>query len=253
MKTLYKKLTAFHNLSVIEEKGIRYLLSGNGMAREQGAMVVKTPLFNVFDFSLLSMYSLSFFANLSDIKNVLIVGLGAGVIPHQMFSYLPDVNIDVIEIDKEIVDIAKKYFCFPESERIKIYVGDAFLEAPKLTKKYDIIILDAYLTNYIPYHLMTKNFMITLSKLLESYGVLTINTCNQHPSFHSQINTIVDTFGDGIYKCNGNRNELATMLYVCGHKPIKTHDFNGCSIEIPQRMQITEEIKKAMIFNIKSV
>ncbi len=63
--------------------------------------------------------------------------------------------IDVIEIDSEMIEIAKNLFFFTKSERVNIYVTDGFdyVMNLKKTQSYDLIILDAfakgkYFSNY---------------------------------------------------------------------------------------------------------
>jgi spermidine synthase len=47
-------------------------------------------------------------------QRVLIVGLGGGTIPSMFRKYLPDLQIDTVELDPEVVQVAKQYFGFRE-------------------------------------------------------------------------------------------------------------------------------------------
>ncbi|KAJ4790958.1 Methyltransferase-like protein 13 [Rhynchospora pubera] len=55
---------------------------------------------------------------------VVIVGLGAGLLPMFLHECLPFLQIEVIELDPVVVDLAKKHFGFIEDQRMKVHVGD---------------------------------------------------------------------------------------------------------------------------------
>ena len=57
--------------------------------------------------------------NNSDPNRILVLGLGGGVIPREMRHYYPDADIDVVEIDGEILNVAKEYFIFKEDPFVK--------------------------------------------------------------------------------------------------------------------------------------
>ena len=99
----------------------------------------------------------------SDPNRVLVVGLGGGVIPREMRHYYPNVEIDVVEIDGDILGVAKKYFKFAEDDKLKVHVEDGRMFVRKRIRdkgaKYDMVILDAFNSDYIPYHLMTREFI----------------------------------------------------------------------------------------------
>ena len=80
-------------------------------------------------------------------KNVLIVGLGVGILTQAFDDILDEYTvIDVVEIDPGMVDLAKEYFFFSPSQRVDIFVADGFDYIMSLldAQKYDIIVLDAF-------------------------------------------------------------------------------------------------------------
>jgi spermidine synthase len=108
-------------------------------------------------------------------KNALFVGLGAGILPTFLANHFPDTDIDIVEIDPQIPEIAKKHFHFKESEKVRVTIGDGrvFLKGSK--KKYDIIFLDAYNADGIPFHLTTVEFMQLVRERLSDHGVALAN------------------------------------------------------------------------------
>jgi spermidine synthase len=256
MKTLHKVTTKYHKIEVVEEDGLRGLISGRGISQEQSAIKLSDLRFHVFDYSLTAMYSLGFIPYAPE---VLIVGLGGGVVPREIAHYSPLTAIDVIEIDKEIIRVAKDYFFIEESETLKIHKGDAFFVIPEMAtanRKYDIVFLDAFLANYIPFPLMSEEYFKSVASVLKDDSVVAVNCCNIHPSFLSHINTMVQAFGDQVYRMDGKRNTAATMLFfVRGNK---LPGMLGLSPDyypplIPKPQPIGNRIKNSKVFRLKDV
>lgn len=250
-KTLYELQSNYNNIRVVEEGSIRKLVFGDsGLCHEQSAINVEKLHENVFDYSLLAMHSFLF---IPDPERVLVVGLGGGVLPRQISYYFINTQVDVIEIDPEIISVAKEFFFFEETDKIKIYNGDAYAVLSVLKDKYDIIILDAFSSNYIPFHLMSKEFYAYVLCNCKEESVVASNVCNWHPSFLSQINTMASVFGQNIYRLDGSRNVMTSLLYAVmgGLKPIKIAKtmchFLGVQ---PEPIVMTDEIKSAKIFSL---
>ncbi|GIS77873.1 MAG: hypothetical protein CM1200mP13_12320 [Candidatus Pelagibacterales bacterium] len=64
-----------------------------------------------------------------------------------------------MEIDKEVVSAGKEFFFVPKDERFDITteMDGFFLE--KQIRNMILLFLDAYDKTYVPFHLMTKNFI----------------------------------------------------------------------------------------------
>lgn len=56
--------------------------------------------------------------------NAVVIGLGAGLLPMFLHRCLPILDIDVVELDSVVVDLARKYFDFREDEHLKVHVTD---------------------------------------------------------------------------------------------------------------------------------
>lgn len=133
-------------------------------------------------------------------KKVLVLGLGAGVIPRDIQFYFPECQIDTVEIDPDIPLIAKKYFDFKENDTLKVHVKDGrifikkqLLKAP--VPKYDIIILDAFTGDYIPFHLMTREFLEETKGVLADDGVVVANVFQDNRLFDAELKTFLAVFG----------------------------------------------------------
>ena len=81
--------------------------------------------------------------------------------PHGVVSErrrCPTPRILAIELDKDVVDLAKKYFKFKETARLRTVVSDGRAFLIKDSDKWDVILIDAYRGPFVPFHLLTKEF-----------------------------------------------------------------------------------------------
>ncbi|XP_024382645.1 uncharacterized protein [Physcomitrium patens] len=62
--------------------------------------------------------------SVKDPVRVMVVGLGAGLLPMFLHNHLPVDHIEVVELDGVIGDLAKRHFGFVENNRMKLHVGD---------------------------------------------------------------------------------------------------------------------------------
>jgi len=85
------------------------------------------------------------------------------------------VKVDVVEVDPEVVETAKKYFDVKEDPRLQIFVEDGRRYLSRTDKVYDLIVLDAYSKTYVPFHLMTLEFFELVDMHLNSEGVVVLN------------------------------------------------------------------------------
>jgi spermidine synthase len=131
-------------------------------------------------------------------RSILIVGLGGGTLPDAFRSLLPDARIDVVEIDAAVVKVAEQFFDYQISEPGELFVQDARIfgkRAARAQRSYDMILLDAFNGDYIPEHLMTREYLLETQKLLNPGGVLLANTFSISELYHHESATYASVFG----------------------------------------------------------
>ncbi len=110
-----------------------------------------------------------------------VIGLGTGTIA----SYLEaNDHLTYFEIDKTIVDIATdpKLFTFVSAHRnqVDIVVGDGRRELERSTEKFDVLVVDAFNSDSIPTHLLTKEALSLYGAHLRRNGVVAIHVSNRY-------------------------------------------------------------------------
>lgn len=131
-------------------------------------------------------------------KRILVAGLGGGTLPMALATIYPEARLDVVEIDPAVVRVAKRHFGFAESERLRVHVDDARVftrRAVAAGRTYDLIMLDAFGADYIPEHLMTREYLADTRALLAGNGALTANTFAVSQLYDHESATYFDVFG----------------------------------------------------------
>jgi spermidine synthase len=164
-----QKQTKFNNLTVVRKGNIITLWSGNN---KQTEIEADNPLSTRLEYSRHFFLSLAF---QSAPTTILILGLGGGAIPSLLHSILEESIIDVVEIDPEMPDIAKKYFNFSISERLRLFINDAFYFIRDNNKNYDIIFMDTYIENKLPRTVNSTEFLSKAARSLAPGGVFVAN------------------------------------------------------------------------------
>ncbi|MEZ0226865.1 MAG: spermidine synthase [Alphaproteobacteria bacterium] len=114
--------------------------------------------------------------------DVAAIGLGVGTIA----CYgTPESNITFFEINPLVRVVAEEYFSFLEKcstgERPGVILGDARLSLSRMAdKKYDLIILDAFSSDSVPTHLLTREAITTYMDRLAEGGVVLFHISNRH-------------------------------------------------------------------------
>lgn len=213
-EVIHKEKSLYRNILVEDEGDLRCLKFNERSSKTQQSCFLKSqPQTLVFNYTKLLMSGLLFNP---DPKRVLIVGLGGGTMSNTLTQLFPEAKIDNIEIDTAVIKVARRFFDFVENENIRTFNQDGriFIKRALLKKQsYDWIILDAFNGDYIPEHLLTKEFLQETKQLLTDNGILTANTFSLSQLYAHESATYKAVFGDFhqvIHQKNSNRVILAT-------------------------------------------
>ena len=118
-----------------------------------------------------------------------VVGLGAGALACRAE---PEDLVHYYEIDRLIIEIARNpaLFSFLDTCRpnVPIILGDARLtlaDAPD--GAYDLIVVDAFSSDAIPIHLLTREAMAIYLKKLSPHGMVLLHVSNRHLELASVV------------------------------------------------------------------
>lgn len=106
------------------------------------------------------------------IDAALCIGVGVGIVPMDLVR--EGVRVDAVEINPAIVPVAEKFFDF-EPAKMNLTIGDGRQFLHRSTNRYDLVVLDAFLGDSSPSHLMTLEAFSEMKAVMRSNAVLVIN------------------------------------------------------------------------------
>ncbi len=146
---------------------------------------------------------------------VLIVGLGGGTLPGFLHKHYPQTLIDVVDIDPGVVEAAKLFFGFREDRTMRAHVADGRRFIEQSRTGYDIIFLDAFGAENIPYHLATEEFLRSVRRALSPRGIVVANVWSRGSNmlYDSMVRTYQEVFDElYIFQLKDARNEILVAL-----------------------------------------
>lgn len=157
--------SAYAEIRVVDKDDLRYMLIDGG---SHTIIDPQTWQSNLIYVSVLDIAK-GFFTKPG---NMLLVGLGGGAV---VKSYYRDGwTIDAVEIDPVVTQVARKYFgLWPGEAEVHEMDGRQFLL--NSGKKYDLIVMDAFGSSSIPFHLVTTEAFALLHSHLSDGGVMAMN------------------------------------------------------------------------------
>jgi len=139
----------------------------------QSCLNLDNPNLLVFDYSKMMLATLYLKPTP---QKILIIGLGGGSLPNALIKLLPSVQIDIVEIDKDVAAIAEQYFLFKPSGNVKIFIEDGFEFVQKAkAESYDLIFIDAFTEDYVPSSFLTLDFASNIKRILTKTGIVSVN------------------------------------------------------------------------------
>ncbi|MBO0782998.1 MAG: fused MFS/spermidine synthase, partial [Ktedonobacteraceae bacterium] len=175
------------------------------------------------------------------VRNVCVIGLGAGTIPHELNAAYPSLAIDGVEIDGEIVNLAQQYFQMNEPNlNVVVQDGRYFLQSSP--KKYDIIGIDAYQQPYVPFQLTTTEFFQEVRSHLSPTGVAVINAGRTSTDFRlvtALAQTMRSTFSN-VYIIDSKRFSNSLIIGTNAHTRLGNFAANTAHLTNPLLRTISD-------------
>lgn len=159
--------TQYHRLAVVEDTDSRYLRFDNSF---QSGMYVDRPFATRFAYS--DFFHLGRVYRPQS-QSLLMVGLGGGSALKRLSRDFPDMELKAVEIDPVVVDVAREHFAVPDDIEVEVEDGRRYLARDE--RQWDVIGLDAYYSDSIPFHLATREFLELVRERLTPGGLVVAN------------------------------------------------------------------------------
>jgi len=226
---IHTERSLYRNIVISEESGERCMkFSRLYRGSRQSCQLLSDPDRLLFPYTRMMMGSLYLAPRP---QQILIIGLGGGTLPSALAKVLPGSDIDVVEIDPAVVRVAGTYFSFKPGARTHVHEEDGRVfvkRAMRSGKTYDLVMLDAFEQDYIPEHLLTREFLEEVKSVLKPDGVLAANTFSASRLYAHESATYAAVFGS-FYNLKGSNRVI--LLRRNGLPPMDELQRNAAAVE----------------------
>lgn len=208
---LTKTRSRFNEIYVIQNGDQREMwFKEGGQFFLQSRLNLQTRQSPVLIYSKMMLASLLF---QSSPKRILMMGLGGGSISNILHHVFPETHIDVVEVDPNVIDICKRFFYLRETKNYQIHPMDAriFIKSQIGKKTYDLILLDAFKSGSVPFHLKTEEFYEEILEVLSPNGVVASNLYGKSNLKKPSDRTTFETLFGNLYFFE-DPDQVATVL-----------------------------------------
>ena len=166
---LHTEDSQYHRIAVVEDDTSRYLRFDSSF---QSGMYVDDPYRTRFGYSDYLQLPLAYKA---ETKRILYLGLGGGSAPKRTWRDFPGVRIDAVELDPSVVEVAYEFFELPRDPRLNVVVEDGRRFLAQNDGPWDVIVVDAFYSDSIPFHMATREFLELAKSRLAPGGLVAAN------------------------------------------------------------------------------
>ncbi|MEE8078323.1 MAG: fused MFS/spermidine synthase [Pseudomonadales bacterium] len=217
-KVIHRERSLYSTI-LVDQRGSTLCLqfSMRSDQRNQSCVDQKHPKKLVFGYAKMMLSSLLL---QPDPQAILIIGLGGGTLPTTLHELYPTARIDIVEIDPAVKTVAETYFNFTVSEGVEVFLQDARVFTKRALgrgESYDLIMLDAFNGDYIPEHLMTREYVEESRQLLRPGGVLVANTFSISKLYDHESETYRAVFGE-FY--NVTTSDSSNRIIIARNEPL---------------------------------
>jgi spermidine synthase len=166
-----------------------------------------------------------------ELSNCLVLGLGGGsVISLLRKDYHLSMPITAVEIDAAVLELGAKYFEINSYQDLDIIHEDAFEYVKKSEQIYDLIIVDVYINDKVPFIFHTEEFITNLKASTHKKTIILFNKMLNSPGATREYNELVYEMAEAF----GSVSFLSYIMYgtenriVCvnlNHRAIAENSF----------------------------
>jgi spermidine synthase len=109
------------------------------------------------------------------LHHVLVIGNAGGTTARELAAEYPGISIDGVELDPVVTQLARQYMGLDSIPNLHVITADGREYLETTAKRYDLIVVDAYRQEYIPFYLATQEFFSLMRAHLNPGGAIALN------------------------------------------------------------------------------
>ncbi|KAL6885831.1 hypothetical protein ACP4OV_010092 [Aristida adscensionis] len=201
-----------------------------------------------------------------------VIGLGAGCFPMFLRGCLPFLDIEVVELDPVVAEIAKKHFGFSEDEQLKVHLGDGikFIEDTAVAnhgtaaqsvsndnenKAIKFLIIDVDSSDLSsglscpPANFVEDSFLLSAKKFLSESGLFIINLVSRSSSVREMVISRLLTVFDNLYSLNLEEHVNEVLFASPSEKYLETNYLDDAVTKLKDLLKYPVDVES----NIKKL
>jgi spermidine synthase len=185
--------------------------------------------------------------------DILMVGLGGGSLAKFIYHQLPKTRTIAIEVNAQVVDIARQYFFVPpDDERLEIIVTDGAAYVHDNVIDTDVIVVDGYDAESQVEALSTPAFYRDCARSLGDSGMLVVNLWGGDRNFTTCVNRLSKAF-DGLVAClpAGKPGNIAAFAFKRSPGQPAWQELHARAVKLEARygLEFTRFVKEFSVMN----
>ena len=131
--------------------------------------------------------------------HTVVVGGGGGTLPGWLLATRPGSHVEMLEVDKELVELDQQRLGLKVSPALQVKVGDARTTLHDLpSDSADVVIGDAFSGLTVPWHLLTHEWIQDVRRVLKPGGLYILNLIDVRPNrlLKAELATLLPLFDD---------------------------------------------------------
>ena len=235
-RVIWDKETDYQYARVVEESdGERILELNEGQAIHSEYRPGEWLTGDYWD----EMLVLPFAAGAGAPRSVAILGNAAGTTARAYGHFFPRTRVDAVEIDGALTDVGRRLFDL-RGPNLHTYTADARPFLRRSTRRYDLIVVDAYRQPYIPFYLATREFFALARKHLTPRGMIVINV--GHPERSDRLEKVLSaTMGAELRTVLRDPSESTNTMLVGTDAPASAGAMRGAVDGMPGALRPVAE------------
>lgn len=186
---IYERVSPYQSLEVRESEGVRTLVSDRisqaAVRMADGEPALAYP-----------RYMPAVLLVAPKLSRLLVLGLGGGSVGSYLGRRLPDLQIDYVDIDPAVPEVAERFLGFRPGGHTRVTISDARGFLHSSAERWDFIYCDTYIGLSVPFHLTTVQFLEEVRRHLAPHGVFGLNLAAglSDPFSRAMYRTVRDRF-----------------------------------------------------------
>jgi spermidine synthase len=169
-RSLYEAESHYQFIRVFQEEGVRKLELNEGVAVHSEWRRDSVLTGGYWDLFLMLPPLLD-----RQPTRMLVIGNAGGTIARAYGRYYSGIDIDGVEIDSKLNEVARRFFGADDNPRLRLIAADGRPFLATTGRRYDLIVVDAYRQPYVPFQLASQEFFELAREHLRPGGALALN------------------------------------------------------------------------------